>query len=98
MTTAKKKMTSDVELRMIMSKMADSQLIVAEAIKNINHNTTTVADCQTAIRDNIVAHAATTSIEHRDIVSTVEKYWKLILAMLTLIGALVGIKLVFPTV
>lgn len=87
----------DKESKQILHKIADSQLIMAEAVKNINHNTTTLAECNSKLTEVIAAHSTQTTEEHKGIKDTLERYWKLIVLMLGIIAALVGVKLIFPS-
>jgi len=88
----------DNEIKNILNKIADSQLITAEAIKVINHNTTTTAEFSQKISESMVQHCAQTTEEHKGFRDILERYWKLILIMLAFIGAIVGVKLFLPQV
>ena len=89
---------ADKEIKQVLQKIADSQLIMAEAVKNINHNTSQLAECNTKLTEVMITHNTQNATEHSGFKETLEKYWKLILVMLALIAGMVGIKLVLPNV
>lgn len=82
---------------------------IQESIQTINHNSTTtsaamnrIADAIDKIQESTASHSAQNSAEHIAVSDKLDKtismQFKIIIALIVIVGGLVGIKLAFPGV